>query len=262
MKPMNLLLHCGGVSIDRSELNALDCPEATDTHRPIPHGEFVNMVEDALGEQGLRVIAEAHGVTQTSKNTRENGGGNYFGMFQVQGTNLQDKDHTTVVGMRNSHIKKLSAGVAIGSGVFVCDNLAFLGEHVAMRKHTKNILDDDIGILPLIRETVEQVVSLSDAQERRFDTYKSQRLGKYDADHLIVQMLRDEVITTQQLPKVVQQWDEPDHEEFARSFNGWRLFNAVTEALKGTSPLALPRRTGGLHRLLDEFLGVDDQIAA
>ena len=66
-------------------------------------------------------------------------------------------DYNTVIGLRNSHDKVISAGVACGSGVFVCDNLCFSGEVKLARKHTANILTD----LPhLVRGIVENVLGV------------------------------------------------------------------------------------------------------
>ena len=69
--------------------------------------------------------------------------------------------------------------------------------------------------------------------------------------------MREKVVTPTQLPKLVEQWDNPDHEEFASARNGWRMFNAVTEALKGTSPIQLPQRTAKLHKILDEKFDIE-----
>lgn len=258
MSALNLMLHCGGFEVAREELVNLPTPEATATHRPIAHADFVNMVQDEIEAVGLRIVAEAHGVTKSAQ------GGNYFGMLQVAGTALQADDHATIVGLRNANNKRFPAGIAIGSGVFVCDNLAFFGDHMGMRKHTRHALDESIGIRPMIRETIGRVIALSEVQENRFEAYKRGNLLRGEAEVLMIEMLRAGVVSTQQLPKVVQQWDTPDHEEFARNRNGWRMFNAVTEALKGSSPMDLPRRTAALHRMLDQHFGLiespDDDV--
>lgn len=47
-----------------------------------------------------------------------------------------------VVGLRNSNRMRFPAGFLLGEAPFICDNLAFCGEMVAMRKHTKNIRKD------------------------------------------------------------------------------------------------------------------------
>jgi hypothetical protein len=47
--------------------------------------------------------------------------------------------YTNMVGLRNSHDRKFPVGVSFGSRTFVCDNLAFSGDHAIKRKHTANV---------------------------------------------------------------------------------------------------------------------------
>lgn len=54
----------------------------------------------------------------------------------------KDPSSRYVVGLRNSNQMRFSAGFLLGEAPFICDNLAFCGEAVAMRKHTKNIRKD------------------------------------------------------------------------------------------------------------------------
>src|SRR5881397_1045647 len=46
--------------------------------------------------------------------------------------------YSDTCGLRNSHDKRFPIGISVGSRVFVCDNLAFIGDHVIKRKHTAN----------------------------------------------------------------------------------------------------------------------------
>lgn len=46
------------------------------------------------------------------------------------------------------------------------------------------------------------------------------------------------------------------HEEFAQTKNAWRLFNAYTEVLKGSSLFKRPRQTQPLHAMLDDACGL------
>lgn len=243
----NLILHCGGQAVNRYELGNVQTPEATDTWQPISHAEFVDMVQDVTEDFGLRVTSEAHGLAAR----KGNAGANYFGLFEVQGPGVQYKDHSMVIGLRNSHAKLFGAQVALGSSVFVCDNLAFSGEIAVGRRHTNRVLTEDFGIRPLVIDAISKLVVANEHQEQRFEEYKSKQMSRGDAEIIMIDAFRKNVVTSTQLPKVIQQWDTPDHEEFARHKNGWRLFNAFTEALKGTSPLELPRRTTTLHSLMD-----------
>jgi hypothetical protein len=49
------------------------------------------------------------------------------------------------VGLRNSHDKSFPVGIAFGSRVFVCDNAAFIADHVIKRRHTANAKRDKLS---------------------------------------------------------------------------------------------------------------------
>src|SRR5206468_3078013 len=55
-------------------------------------------------------------------------------------------EHGAALGLRTSNDKTMSIQIAIGARVFVCDNLVFSGELIALkRKHTANLdLDTEI----------------------------------------------------------------------------------------------------------------------
>lgn len=238
---MSLIMHMGANSVERNELSQVVLPMTTRTHQPISHDFFVNLVQDNLENVNLRVTEEAHGLTKD--------GGNYFGMFTVTGRDITTSDHSLVVGMRNSHVKKFGAGVVAGAKVFVCDNLSFSGEVKATRKHTTYILDE----LPaLVAGSIAKVVDLSHFQTRRFEEYKRKELAPFEAEYMMVEMLRSGIINGHRMPKLIEQWDNPDHLEFTRTgHSAWRMFNAATEALKGTNVVDIQRKTTKLHELTD-----------
>ena len=124
---MNLLLHCGAHHVERDDVRTAKTPDRTDTWVPIGHGRLLNMVRDTLVGNGLTVVEEAHALTRD--------GQRYFGLLHVQNGNPSDK-YGLVVGVRNSHDKSFSAGLALGAAVFCCDNLSFSSEVVLARKHT------------------------------------------------------------------------------------------------------------------------------
>ena len=67
-------------------------------------------------------------------------------------------------------------------------------------------------------------------------------------------MLRQGVINTQRVEKVVNEYYEPSHEEHLVDGKRtvWTLHNAVTESLKGVGMATLPRRTITAQGLLDK----------
>ena len=129
---LNLMLHCGASAVERNALSGVVLPAQTKSFTPIGHDYLVDLVQDRLEDRGLRVVSEAHGLTKD--------GANYFGMLEVRGQEAHT-DYSTVVGIRNSHVKWFAASIAVGGGVFVCDNLAFSGEVVVGHKHTTNVLE-------------------------------------------------------------------------------------------------------------------------
>jgi len=193
---------------------------------------------------GLKVVNEAHALSS--------GGQRYFGLLEVV-NGRQHGDYGLVLGLRNSHDKTFPAALAVGSGVFVCDNLAFSGEVTIARRHTLFIERD----LPqLVQRAVGQLGDLRGLQDHRIERYKATRLTDMRAHHLIVRALEARVLPTTAIPVVVREWRRPSHEEFAEGGRtAWRLFNAVTEAIKGRSLDALPRRTQALHGMLDAVCG-------
>lgn len=247
MKALNLVLHCGGQQVSRADLGRVALPAATKSHVPVGHDFFVGMVQDILENAGLRVVGEAHGLSSE--------GQNYFGCLQVAGAHSSTADYSTVVGLRNSHIKWFAAGMVCGSGVFVCDNLAFHGDIVTGRKHTAHMLTDaEEGLRPRMERAMGEVIAKSQIQGRLFEAYKAKELTDRDAEHLMIEMLRKDVISATKMPKLVQQWDTPDHEEFKVGKTAWRLFNAATETLKGVGMAALPGRTKVLHEIVDSAI--------
>ena len=54
---------------------------------------------------------------------------------------------------------------------------------------------------------------------------------------------------------VVKEWYEPSHQEFADISTVWRLFNAVTESLKGRLG-SIINETRALHGICDSYVGL------
>lgn len=239
MQALNLMVHTGNATkVDRAVLGTWKTPEPQGIWRPIPHSVLVDGVQKSLERSGLQVVAEAHAVSTN--------GARYFGMLQVQnGKNAED--YATVIGLRNSHDKTFPAGLVVGSGVFVCDNLAFSGEIAIARKHTTNLRRD----LPsLIEGAVGRLGELRQRQDDRIGQYKLTGIGDSEAHDIVIQALDARVLPVTRIPDVIREWREPKHEEF-KPRNAWSLFNSFTEVLKESALFQRPRTTQALHGLLD-----------
>ena len=236
---MALMLHAGATALDYDGLRQLETPDATATHVPIPHFRVVDLLKTTLGMFGHEVTEEHHGVTPD--------GMRYFGLISLRSTYTGYED---TVGLRNSHDRSFPVGIGFGSRVFVCDNMAFMADHVIKRKHTANLKRDLPGI---VGELIEPLALHREAQHRKLEHYKQTLLTPMQADHIIMGLYRMQVIGVQQIAHVNREWAEPTFEEFDDDYSAWRLFNAVTFALNGRV-LDNPRATPRLHNVIDAVL--------
>lgn len=246
-----LILHAGGFQVSRTQLASVATPAATATHFPIPHDLLLDEVENALNVVDINVKKMELGLARE--------GARFFGILTLERDNAPD-DYAPVLGLRNSHDKTFQAEGVIGSQVFVCDNLAFSGEFKFCRKHTRFIMRD---LSELVMRSVSHVRTYLVNQDERLDAYKATRITDRDANNLIIELFRRKALNVLRIPKVIEQWYEPEHPEHAEDGNTvWRLFNAYTAALKGEGDggaarsMYLPRQTIKAHALLDEVSGV------
>ncbi len=231
---MTLCLHTGGEEIDLAGLRDLETPNATKSHVPIPHIDVVDMVKYALGFHGHEIVDEAHAITP--------GGDRYFGLLSLSSAY---GDYTDTVGLRNSHDKTFPIGLSFGSRVFVCDNLAFLGDTVIRRKHTVNAKRDLPG---LVAGVVEPLRGVRLEQNRVIELYRQTPVDDMLADHAIMQLYRRGIITVQRIAQVARNWADEDLGWGDKT--AWRLFNATTLALNGRVA-ENPTVTRELHAVID-----------
>jgi hypothetical protein len=232
---MTLMLHAGAEPVTYDALRTLTTPEATPTHVPIPHVRVVDMLRHTLAFYGHEVIEENFGVTPD--------GLRFFGLLSLRSSYGHYED---TVALRNSHDKKFPVGIGFGGRVFCCDNLSFIADHVIRRKHTANAKRDLPG---LIGELVEPLALARERQQRTFLRYQETPLSDAEADHAILIMYREGIITVQRIAEVLGQWQDPAFAEWGPP-TAWRLFNAATYVLLG-KVVEQSALTPRLHRVID-----------
>jgi hypothetical protein len=231
---MTLMLHSGANAVSYDDLRAVPVPAPTDTHVPVPHHEIVELMRYTLGFHQHEIAEEHHAITPD--------GARYFGVLCLRSPY---GEYTDMLGLRNSHDKSLPIGIAFGSRVFVCDNLAFSADHVIRRKHTVRAKRELPGLLAdIIQPLKDQRLS----QNQRLLAYQQTPLTDAVADHAILSMYRQDVIGLQAIGHVLKAYDEPPHDWGDRT--AWRLFNAATFALAG-KVAEKPDITKQLHAVID-----------
>lgn len=233
---MTLMLHVNANPIDYDGLRQLETPEPTATHVPVPHFRFVDMVAHSLAYYGHEVVVQHHGVTED--------GMRYFGLLSLRSPYTGYED---TIGLRNSHDKSLPIGIAFGSRVFVCDNMAFIADHVVKRKHTAKALRD----LPyLVSQLVEPLAIQREQQQKTIERFRATCLDDILADHAIMRMYREDIINVTRIADVAKEWETPTFDEFKEERSAWRLFNAATFALTGRVT-DRPEATPKLFKVID-----------
>jgi hypothetical protein len=232
------MLHAGSNAATRDEVFAAPTPEPTESHFPVPHGALIETVERNIRDSGFEITREEYGLYKN--------GDRMFGVLALQNGNRAD-DFQLAVGIRNSHDKKFAAGLAVGTRVFVCDNLAFSSEIVIARRHTRFIMDD---LDRMVADAAGKIGAAHISQEARIEAYKATELDDARVHDILIRSLDAKIVPTTYLPRILNEWREPEHDDF-RPRTAWSLFNGYTEVMKRVNPMDLPKRTTRLHGLMD-----------
>jgi len=134
-------------------------------------------------------------------------------------------DGRAAMGIRTSNNKTMSIQICAGLSVFVCDNLVFRGDLIALnRKHTSG--------LNLCAELSVAVLRFQDHFGRltgEIDRLRARVLTDPEAKALIHDVFVGGVLPVRFLPQVSEMYFAPPFQEWAGR-NAWSLHNAFTAA--------------------------------
>lgn len=166
-----------------------------------------------------------------------------FGVMDLKYSNLDGV--TAALGIRAANDKTMSVQVTVGMRVFVCDNMAFSSDGIALRKkHAAGLrLDREmvraVDIFAGRYLTMEQQVQHAQQRMLTDDQAKAMMFDAF-AERLVPQRL---------LPDVAKHYFEPPHPEFEPR-NVWSLHNAFTEAFKQMEAMPAHRANMRVSRIL------------
>jgi hypothetical protein len=252
---MSLILHCGSEAVDKNILPTLPVPPPMGARHAVrPFHEDVEIIREQIVRIGGTVNEEAYGVKFGPRWPRQ-----FFGLIGVSFENLHlYDDYQLLIGVRGSYDQTLPRALAVGSQVFVCDNLAFSAEIQVVTKQTTNI---DKRLPGLLAGAIERIPALAAHQDEKFEKYKNFELGVVEADAMIIELVRRGAINPSQVGLVLKEWDNPSHMEHGEhGMSLWRLHNAITEAIKpkSTERSGIPQ-TWGRTQIMTEFF---DRVSA
>jgi hypothetical protein len=125
-----LMSHVDTDLVTRDQLRLIVPPEQTATFHPIPHGDLVEQLDLVLAKNQIYIREEQFAVRRD--------GSVLFGVFELEYGDCPEG--RAALGLRTSNNKTMAIQICAGLSVFVCDNLAFRGDMIALRrKHTSGL---------------------------------------------------------------------------------------------------------------------------
>jgi hypothetical protein len=211
-----LIAHCGATLIDREGLKTLETPQPTDSWTPIPHYDLVQALDGQLRARGIMITKEQFAVQKAK-------------LFGVLDTDYQvTEEGGAAIGIRTSNDKSLALQIAIGYRVFICDNMAFAGDLIALRrKHTGN--------LDIHKELAEAMTRYVRDYRRLQDdiaVWKETPITPERAKHLIYDIFLQKIVPVRMFHPVVNTYQATMHQ----GQNLWTLNNAFTRHIQRLKP--------------------------
>jgi hypothetical protein len=212
-----LISHVETDRVTREQLRVVETPQGTDTWKPIPHIELVEMLDRVLHSSQITIREEQFALRRD--------GSMLFGILELAYGETQEG--TAALGLRTANDKSMSIQICAGLAVFVCDNLAFRGDLIALkRKHTSG--------LNLREELTTAVLRFQDHFGRlvgEIEILKRRELQNVEAKALIHDVFAEGLMPVRLLPPVSQAYFEPKIPDFEPR-NAWSLHNAFTTVAK------------------------------
>ncbi len=222
-----LIAHCGARKVDETLLRAVAIPAATETWCPVGHHELYDQLMEIADEQGVKIVKSQFALSEDNNRM--------FGVLDVGNLDNSDGSVSFAIGIRNSIDKTLPAGICFGARVFVCDNLAFSGEIVIGRRHTKNIWNDLPGTM---RTEFSKFAMFRESHYRLFDALKGVELKQDEIWGLVGKAYQNGAITKAKIADVVEMLSDESHiaKHGTAALGGpntaWSVYNAGTEIMK------------------------------
>ena len=217
------LLHAQSNLVSREQLMAIAPPPPTATWRPIAHGDLISALDRQLLVRGIRIDKEMFAIQRD--------GARLFGVLDL--TLESSGEFCAAMGIRTANDRSMALEIAVGVRVLVCDNLAFSGDLIALRrKHTiKFDLNADIS------RAVDRYQAHLQALQRTIAAARESAVSDDEAKGLIFEAFRYEIIPIRYFKQVAETYFNPTSDMTdVQPRTMWGLHNAFTRAVRQMAP--------------------------
>src|SRR5258708_20165 len=188
--------------IGRQELEQIPVPDATLTHKPVPHHVIVEALVETLGFRHIGVVNEEYAVSFDGMK-----------MFGVLDLETQMEGCRFSIGIRNSHDKSLRLGLTVGIRVFVCSNMAFSGEFTpVLAKHSKSF-----NLVDTLAVGVDRIQRNFEPMQRQVESWRNTQISDDQAKLVFYSAFVDGKLDAPKslLPEVHRLYFEPEYPDVA-----------------------------------------------
>jgi hypothetical protein len=229
------LLHTRSQYVTRDELMVIAPPEGTATWRPIAHGDLVVAIERQLMARGIGI--------RTSQFALQREGARLFAVIDL--ALESNEEFSAALGIRTANDRSMALEIAVGLRVLVCDNLAFSGDLIALRRRHTARFDLDADIARAMGRYESHLLSLQSAVA----AVKARVIADDEAKALLFEVFRREILPVRYFRRVADTYLRPTEETpdvLPRTI--WGLHNACTRAVHNLAPATAFEATVELGR--------------
>jgi hypothetical protein len=202
---------------------AIPSPPATSTWRPIAHGDLISALDRQLLVRGITISKETFAIQRD--------GARLFGVLDLS---LESSgEFCAAMGIRTANDRSMALEIAVGVRVLVCDNLAFSGDLIALRrKHTAKVdLNADLS------RAVDRYQAHLVALQRTIATAREDAISDEEAKCLIFEAFQDEILPIRYFKQVGGTYFHPSDEMTdVQPRTMWGLHNAFTRTVRQMAP--------------------------
>lgn len=226
----------GSNKVTEAEILKVPAVPFTNSFHPVHHRYVLDAIRSGVVATGLEIVKTDYVLA--------NNGHRMFGVWDLSGGS---DELCWSIGIRNSMDKSMALGITAGTRVFVCDNLAFSGEFVEFRRHTKGLVYDELEFMAY-RAMKKMVANLT-----KFQAWH-EGLKEFVLTEVAVKILLVEIMTKNIIPP----------SKFARFnelyFGGvydptlWGFHESVTDVLRDSNLMSLPKKNRMLNGVLGSYM--------
>ena len=230
------LMYADSNLVTRDQLMAIAPPPPTGTWRPIAHGDLIHAIDRQLLVRGISIRDEKFAIQRAGAR-----------LFAVLDLSIETSgEFCAAMGVRTANDQSMALEIAVGVKVFVCDNLAFSGDLIALRrKHTAKF-DLNADISRAIDRYQGHLLSL----QQKIAAVREDVIGDEEAKSLIFEAFRFEILPIRYFRRVADTYFNPAPDMTdVQPRTMWGLHNAFTRSVRDMAPAPAFTATTELGKL-------------